>query len=89
MVMDRNIGSLVSIAHRFYVLFVVTVIVVVWKCFRPFLIFMGITGIIVMAHSIMRNPKDIDKYQSAEIHRGSSDSDDEEEVMVDRPKSDV
>jgi len=50
---------------------------------------MGITGIIVMAHSIMRNPKDIDKYQSAEIHRGSSDSDDEEEVMVDRPKSDV
>ena len=91
MVMDRNIGSLVSIAHRFYILFTMTVIVVIWKCFRPFLIFVGITGVIVVAHSIMRNPKDIDRYANAEIRRGSSDSDDDEdgEVLVDRPKDEV
>lgn len=86
---NKNLGSLVSIAHRFYALFVMTVLVVFWKCFRPFLIFSGITGVIVIAHSVMRNPKDIDKYQSAQIKRGSSDSDDEEEVLVDRPKTDV
>jgi len=90
-VLNRNIGSLLSISHRFYVLFLLTVIVVVSKCFRPALIFFSITGVIVTAHALMRDPKHIDKISNATIRRGSSDSDDEDDnngsaVIVDRPK---
>ncbi|CAB9525526.1 expressed unknown protein [Seminavis robusta] len=92
----RNISMLVSISHRFYVLFVISVVVVVWKCFRPALLFSFITGLIIMAHATMRDPKHIDKYGStgAIRHGGSSDSDEEYDnngnvVMVDHPKSDV
>jgi PRA1 family protein len=90
---NHNISILVSISHRFYVLFVLTVIVVVSKCFRPAMIFLGITSSIIMAHAIMRDPKHIDKFGSGDgRHGGSSDSDDEEDnngsaVLVSRPNS--
>ena len=90
-VLGRNVGTLVSITHRFYVLSVVSVIVVVWKCLRPFLIFVTLTALAVMAHAIMRDPKHTDKQSYAGIRHGSEDSDEEEEssgsspVMVDRP----
>ena len=92
-VLGHNIGSLLSISHRFYVLFLITVTVVVWKCFRPAIIFFSITGVIVTAHALMRDPKHIEKYSHTGIKRGSSDSDDEDDnngaaVLVDRPQSD-
>ena len=99
---DKNIGSLVSISHRFYALFVITTVTVVWKCLRPAITFSVITSVIIMFHAIMRDPKHIDKYgsSSAGVKIGSADSDEEEDdvdddnngsaVMVDRPdKSEV
>lgn len=85
----HNISVLVSIAHRFYFLFCVSVAVVMWKCFRPALIFFSISGVIIAAHAIMRDPHHVAKNTTAVRHGGSSDSDDEDNVMVDRPKSDV
>jgi len=85
----HNISVLVSIAHRFYFLFLVSVGVVMWKCFKPALIFMTITGFIISAHALMRDPHHVAKHGSVVRHGGSSDSEEEDNVMVDRPKSDV
>ena len=90
-VMGHNISVLVSIAHRFYVLFVISVIVVIWKCFRPAMIFLSITLLLIAAHAVMRDPHHVAKHGSVSgIKHGSSDSDDEDDnVLVDRPQSDV
>lgn len=92
---NQNIGGLISISHRFYALFLITVIVVIWKCLWPAITFLVLTSVIILFHALMRDPKHIDKYGSAGVQAGSADSDDEEEednngsaVMVDRPEQD-
>lgn len=91
-VFGHNIGALLSISHRFYVLFVITVLVVMWKCLAPAIIFISITTIVVLAHAIMRDPKHTDKQTYSTSVRGGSEDSDEEDghnngapVLVDRP----
>lgn len=90
-VLGHNVSILVSIAHRFYVLFAISVVVVIWKCFRPALIFLSITILMIGAHAIMRDPHHVAKHGTVGArHGGSSDSDEEDDnVLVDRPESDV
>ena len=96
-----NIGTLLTIQQRFYLLFTITTIVVIWKCLVPTLIFSIISVILIVTHAFLRDPKHID--QSATSLLGVQDSDDEggddedvegnnsggssgSEVLVDRPK---
>lgn len=89
-VAGKNIGSLVSINHRSTALMILTIIVTVWKCFKPALTCIIISGLIIMSHAIMRDPSRVMDRRYA----GGSDSDSEEEaednsggsgVMVESP----
>jgi hypothetical protein len=97
-----NLGTLLTIQQRFYVLFVITTIVVIWKCLVPTLIFTAISGLIIVSHAFLRDPKHIESSASSSFG-AQDDSDDEEdakggesgsgsggsdgsEVLVDRPQ---
>jgi len=66
------VHSLLSVQQRFYVLFVITSIVVVMKCLAPTLFVVIISSLIILLHAFLRDPK--------HIEQSSSDSDDEEDV---------
>lgn len=96
-VFGLNIGNLLSIQQRFYLIFTITSIVVILKCLGPTLIFLLISSLLIVTHAFLRDPKHID--QSAASMLGAQDSDDEEdlegnnsggssgsEIMVDRPR---
>lgn len=77
--------SILTIQQRFYLLFVLTTIVVVWKCLKPTLIFALITFVLVTTHALMRDPKQIETSSHGHL------LDDEEaenssgsEIMVER-----
>ena len=88
-ILGHNIGTLVSITHRSNALMVLTVVVIVWKCLAPFMIFALISGLIILSHALMRDPKHVEN--ASDFHRGGSGSDDEgelgdySEVLVERP----
>ena len=79
-VFGQNIGSLVSINHRSNGLMVLTVIVIVWQCLFPAITFVAISGLIILSHAIMRDPKHIEL--SSEFQRQDEE---EGEVLVERP----
>jgi hypothetical protein len=72
-----NLGTLLTIQQRFYVLFGITTIVVIWKCLLPTVYFSAISGLIICTHAFLRDPKHIES--SASNLFGAQDSDDEEE----------
>lgn len=89
------VHSLLTIQQRFYALFVLTTIVVIVKCLRPTILFLTVSGLIIITHSFLRDPKHIES--SADWLEGGGggthDSEDEEggsstesEVLVERPK---
>lgn len=85
-VFGRNIGTIISLNHRSALLTAITILVVVWKCLVPTITAIAISGILILSHAIMRDPKHID---TSVILR--KDSDDEgtssdSEVMVERPQ---
>lgn len=87
----RNIGTLVSISHRSTALAVITVLVIVWKCLVPAITVVIISGLMIFAHALFRDPKQIDT-SSSDNKFGKGDSDDEEsgdsresEVLVEKP----
>jgi hypothetical protein len=87
-----NIGGLVSINRRSNALMVLTAIVTVWKCLSPAIIFVAISGLIILSHAIMRDPSKVIATDNAFKHDDSDDSGtSDSEVMVDRPavRSDV
>lgn len=91
------VHSLLTIQQRFYTLFVLTVFVVVWKCLKPTILFLTISGLIIFTHSFLRDPKHIESSADwLEGTAGTHDSDEEggsggeasteSEVLVERPK---
>ena len=79
---------MVSISHRSTTLTVITAIVVVWKCLVPAITVIAISGTIILAHALFRDPKHIDT--SSRTGSGSDDDSGEEshdssEVMVEKP----
>lgn len=82
-----NIGIIMSITQRSTVLSLLTIVVIIWKCLFPVLTFVIISGIIILSHALMRDPKHIES--STEFRGGAEDSDDEtldeeKHVMVER-----
>lgn len=93
-----QVHSLLTIQQRFYVLFVITTIVVVWKCLAPTIIFVTISAILIVLHAFLRDPKHIETSTSELLLANNEEGSDEEgggnssgsEVLVERPmKRDV
>ena len=94
-----QVHSILTIQQRFYVLAFITAIVVVWKCLAPTLIFLTISGLMILSHAFLRDPKDV---EASGVLRGDSDDEGEDleaagvgsgsgssndsEVLVERPK---
>lgn len=88
-----EVHALLTIKQRFYFLFTITTLVVVWKCLAPTMIFLAISSLMILLHALMRDPKDVESFGGAEPH--DSDDDDLEgggenssgssEVLVERP----
>ena len=90
------VHSLLTIQQRFYALFVLTTIVVVMKCLRPTILFLTVSGLIIITHSFLRDPKHIESSADWLEGGGTHDSEDEEggsstesEVLVERPQGGV
>jgi hypothetical protein len=88
----RNIGTLVSISHRSTALVVITTLVIVWKCLVPAITVVALSGLMILAHAMFRDPKH--STSSSDNYRGRSGggSDDEDsgdssasEVLVEKP----
>lgn len=71
-----RLHSLVSVQHRFYGLFALTVLVIIWKCLIPSLIFVAISGLLILLHAFLRDPKQIEM-----LDRCRADSEDDYEAM--------
>lgn len=91
------VHSLLTIHQRFYTLFVLTAITVVWKCLVPSLFFLIISSLIIMTHAFLRDPKHIESSSANWLEGGATHDSDEEggsggeastesEVLVERPK---
>jgi PRA1 family protein len=90
LIMGKNIGTLLSLNQRSVLLSFVTVVVVVWKCLKPTITAVAISGVLVLVHAILRDPKHLDTSSTSSHALGRRDSDDEgqssdSEVMVERP----
>jgi len=90
----RNVGTLISISQRSTILMVLTAIVIIWKCLKPTIIVIAISGGLILVHALLRDPSHV---TSGDFRDGSgsssrSSSDDESvqnshasEVLVERP----
>lgn len=84
-VFGLNLGKLLTITQRSYFLLAITAVVVVWKCLVPCIVFLSISSFIIFLHASTRDPKQVET--SAEsVPTRDYDSDEVEEVMVERPK---
>mmetsp|Transcript_18520 Transcript_18520/g.33555 ORF Transcript_18520/g.33555 Transcript_18520/m.33555 type:complete len:209 (-) Transcript_18520:609-1235(-) len=81
-IFGTNVGMLLSITQRSTLLSVLTIIVVIWKCLVPLIVFVTISGIIILSHALMRDPKHIEN--STEFREDSDD-----EVIVEQDKHGV
>jgi hypothetical protein len=55
---------------------VLTVLVIIWKCLIPTLIFVAISGLLILMHAFMRDPKQIEI-----LDRSRADSEDAYDAM--------
>lgn len=73
------VHRVLSVQQRFYILFVLTAITVVWKCLKPTLLFVSVTSFFVLFHAVLRDPKDVELRGSSKNNSGYGVDDDEEE----------
>ncbi len=57
-----DVGQYVTVELRTRILYVITAWVVVAYCFRPFMIVVNLTGLLVLFHAFMRDPKHIESF---------------------------
>jgi len=87
----RNIGTLVSISHRSTALVILTGFVLVWKCLKPTITVISISGIIILTHALLRDPSHVTSgdFHSGSGHHSTSDDDSgnshDSEVLVESP----
>mmetsp|Transcript_2164 Transcript_2164/g.3882 ORF Transcript_2164/g.3882 Transcript_2164/m.3882 type:complete len:278 (-) Transcript_2164:373-1206(-) len=86
-VLNRDLDHIFTHKRRSWILTAWTVWVALAKCLRPSMKGMAISGALVLFHALMRDPSklaaDVVASRST-LSRGSSDSDDGSEVMVER-----
>jgi len=56
---------------------VLTALVAIFYCLIPLLCVMGISGVLILTHALLRDPKHIENSQA--FRRRAADSDDEED----------
>lgn len=59
-----QVHSLLTIQQRFYINFVITFILVVWKCLVPCLVILTISWLLIGFHAVLRDPKHIESTSS-------------------------
>ena len=82
----RNLGTVISISHRSTALTILTVFVILWKCLKPSITVVIISGLIIVVHALFRDPSHVtsNEFQDRD---SNSDSDEthESEVLVEKP----
>lgn len=51
-----GIHSILTVQQRFYLLFTISTIAIVWACMVPAIIWTGISSVLILSHAILRNP---------------------------------
>lgn len=87
----KDIGQYLTVEIRTKLLYAITLWVVAIYCLRPFLLATVLTFLMIAAHAVMRDPKQIEGSRSMSSYK-DADSDDENdssgsEVMVDKMDS--
>lgn len=75
-----NLGTIISITQRSRILTVITTVTIIVWCLIPFIAFMAVSAILIIAHATMRDPKHVERSINSLRDQGDSD----EEVMVER-----
>jgi len=93
-VFGRNIGTLISISQRSTALMIITAIVIIWKCLKPTITVIFISGALILVHALLRDPSHVTSgdFQSDKGTSSVSLSDDDSgenshasEVIVEKP----
>mmetsp|Transcript_15972 Transcript_15972/g.19186 ORF Transcript_15972/g.19186 Transcript_15972/m.19186 type:complete len:233 (+) Transcript_15972:95-793(+) len=75
-VFGKNISSGMSIPQRSLLLSALSAFVIIWKCLAPFVVVVVVSSLMIVSHSIMRDPKHIESSNEFR-RRGAADSDEE------------
>jgi hypothetical protein len=51
-----SVQALLTVQQRFYLLFFISTMAIVWACMVPAMIWTGISSILILSHAILRNP---------------------------------
>lgn len=81
-IMDKDLGHYITVELRTRILYVITTWVVVAYCFKPFFTVVGLTGLLVLFHAFMRDPKHIEASKLHFDYRSDDSSGDE--VVVEK-----
>jgi len=81
-VFGKNISSGMSIPQRSLLLSALSAFVIIWKCLAPFVVVVVVSSLMIVSHSIMRDPKHIESSNEFR-RRGAADSDEEGGVSDD------
>lgn len=73
------VHDFLTVQQRFYLLSVITAWVVVWKCLKPTLIVVAISGSFIVTHAFLRDPKHIEASHARKNGSSGNNSDEEEE----------
>ena len=78
-----EVHALLSIKQRFYFLFIMTSVVVVWKCLAPTIFFLSISSFLIITHSLLRDPKDVEASGSSTgLDRYNNKRNDDDDVDI-------
>mmetsp|Transcript_20877 Transcript_20877/g.30577 ORF Transcript_20877/g.30577 Transcript_20877/m.30577 type:complete len:233 (-) Transcript_20877:73-771(-) len=82
--MNRDVGQYITVELRTRLLYAITLYVVVLHCLKPVITAVGLTGLMIFSHALLRDPKQIEHGSSYMDDESSDDDCDSSgsEVMV-------
>ena len=89
-IMGKDLTHVLTPQVRTHVMNILTLLVVIVYCLKPFLTAVGLSGLIILSHAIMRDPKQIEtaaaliKKYGADDSDGSEGTDSGSEVLVEK-----
>lgn len=89
-IFGRNIGTLISISQRSTLLMILTAMVTIWKCLKPTITVIIISGVMIFTHALLRDPTHVTSGDFQSGNGGMSDDDSVgnsqgSEVIVEKP----
>jgi hypothetical protein len=87
-IMGKDLTHVITNEFRTHVMNILTLVVVIVYCLKPFLTAVGLSGLIILSHAVMRDPKQIESVGMIKKY-GADDSDESEgtdssEVLVEK-----